>query len=171
MIINVRYVLLLAFRGLPLSLKLNLNSKTLSMSYCNSSIFCSAVLQYRACRTCMGGKSDGQFSSTFLSDCQHGFLLSGLFFQMPSLQITNLTHMHTHAWPGSSHRTSHWQHESKNVAVLPKIHSSDFVFFMSVFRPPCRFPREAIWVYMWRRTLKVHIRHIKVPPAGTGQRW
>lgn len=96
MIINVRYVLLLAFRGLPLSLKLNLNSKTLSMSYCNSSIFCSAVLQYRACRTCMGGKSDGQFSSTFLSDCQHGFLLSGLFFQMPSLQITNLTHVHTH---------------------------------------------------------------------------
>lgn len=96
MIINVRYVLLLAFRGLPLSLKLNLNSKTLSMSYCNSSIFCSAVLQYRACRTCMGGKSDGQFSSTFLSDCQHSFLLSGLFLQMPSLQITNLTHMHTH---------------------------------------------------------------------------
>lgn len=39
MIINVRYVLLLAFRGLLLSLKLNLNSKTLSMSYFNSSIF------------------------------------------------------------------------------------------------------------------------------------
>lgn len=172
MIINVRYVLLLAFRGLLLSLKLSLNSKTLSISYCNSSIFlqCSATVQ--GLQDMHGRKiRRAVFLHISIRLPAQLFALRTFLTDAKLADNKSNTRAHTHAWPGSSHRTSHWQHESKNVAVLPKIHSSDFVFFMSVFRPPCRFPREAIRVYMWRRTLKVHIRHIKVPPAGTGQRW
>ena len=109
MIINVRRVLLLAFCGLLLSLELNLNSKPITMSYCNRSIFCSVVLRYRACRTCTGGKSDGRFSSTFRYDCQHSFLLSRLLYDRDMKQKTKTkthakladdksnTHAHTHA--------------------------------------------------------------------------